>query len=1043
MLLLVVLCLSLQSVVQAQNTTAPPRNVDDIFALLDRYTDNPTSEKIRLLGIADQSPPETTEKAVLANFYRIRADAASAVGRTAQYIADLRRYMEITPERNYRYYRTRMSLANREIATGSYQRAVDTYAEMIRTTPRGNVGQRMVAYSELSAIHGMLGDWSKAQAELAKAEGAFDERKSYRNAAEFEQNRIAIIESARAAQLESEGKISQAEQLRRRALAAKEQDVSINRQRHAQGINTGTQNAVESTLEVALLALASNLRLQGKLVEAEGIARDALIKVLTRVKRRYHNRTGYAVSELAEIVIQQGRYREAERLTSAAIDILQKSAAEEQSRDLIHSRKRLGMVLVGQEHWSRAVEEFESLADDIRKDPFLSNRYPLAHIDWGLALIKSDQASKAVPMLDELAKSTSSRLGDADETAQTRGILAMALAASGDRERALDEFRKTLPVLLAYSSGDADAENGGVVRATRLRYILEAYLELLVGQPNPGIEAISESFRVADAARGSTVQRALLESAARASISDTGLAGLVREEQDVRVRLGVLTSLLGRLLSAPPEDQLPKIVVGIRTEIENLRTQRQKLKADIDKRFPGYANLVDPKPVTLQQARVALRAGETLISAYVGQDKTYIWAVPQEGSPAFATVPLGDKAIAESVAKLRRTLDVGNAAIASFPRFDTTEAHWLFNELLKPVDSGWKEASSLIIVPHRALGQLPFSVLVTASAETSAARTAPFEGYRAVPWLIRKAAVSQLPSVNALTTLRALPAVVANRNEFIGFGDPYFSKAQQAEAAREERTLLAARSANLRNLRIDTVALPTAADGGDASDGVLRNAPKVANSSTLSQLARLPETADEIRDIAGALKADVDQDVFLGVRANEKNVKSANLSNRKVIAFATHGLVPGDLNGLDQPALALTAPEVAGIDGDGLLTMEEILALKLNADWVVLSACNTGSGDGAGSEAVSGLGRAFFYAGARSLLVSNWPVETGSARLLTTDVFKRSTADPKLTRAEALRQTMLWLMDSAGQIDSSGKMEFSYAHPMFWAPFVLIGDGGQ
>lgn len=164
---------------------------------------------------------------------------------------------------------------------------------------------------------------------------------------------------------------------------------------------------------------------------------------------------------------------------------------------------------------------------------------------------------------------------------------------------------------------------------------------------------------------------------------------------------------------------------------------------------------------------------------------------------------------------------------------------------------------------------------------------------------------------------------------------------------------------------------------------------------------------------------------------------------RKVIAFATHGLMPSDLNGLDQPALALSAPDVAGGIGDGLLTMDEILALKLNADWVVLSACNTAAGEGAGSEAVSGLGRAFFYAGARALLVSNWPVETVSARLLTTDLFKRQADHPDLTRADALRQTMLALMDSAGQRDASGKLQFSYAHPMFWAPFSLVGDGGR
>ena len=208
-------------------------------------------------------------------------------------------------------------------------------------------------------------------------------------------------------------------------------------------------------------------------------------------------------------------------------------------------------------------------------------------------------------------------------------------------------------------------------------------------------------------------------------------------------------------------------------------------------------------------------------------------------------------------------------------------------------------------------------------------------------------------------------------------------------------------------------------------------------------LPRLPDTADEIRSIALAMNADLTRDVFLGARANEKVVKSIDLSGYRVLAFATHGLVPGDLDGLTQPALALSAPEVADVDGDGLLTMEEILGLRLNADWVVLSACNTASGKGAGSEAVSGLGRAFFYAGARALLVSNWPVETTSARELTTDLFRRQQANPSLSRARALQQTMTWLIDHGAFSDpKSEKVVFSYAHPIFWAPFTLIGDGG-
>ena len=221
-----------------------------------------------------------------------------------------------------------------------------------------------------------------------------------------------------------------------------------------------------------------------------------------------------------------------------------------------------------------------------------------------------------------------------------------------------------------------------------------------------------------------------------------------------------------------------------------------------------------------------------------------------------------------------------------------------------------------------------------------------------------------------------------------------------------------------------------------------RSAPATegVSSAELAQLPRLPDTADEVRGVALALRANIDTDVFTGARASEKQVKGMDLSNRRIVMFATHGLVPGDLNGLTQPALALSAPTAADSDGDGLLTMEEILGLRLNADWVVLSACNTASSDGAATEAVSGLGRAFFYAGTRALLVSNWPVETVSARLLTTDLFRRQAEDARLGRAEAVRQAMLALIDGPGYQEDA-RTVYSYAHPIFWAPFSVVGDG--
>ena len=182
------------------------------------------------------------------------------------------------------------------------------------------------------------------------------------------------------------------------------------------------------------------------------------------------------------------------------------------------------------------------------------------------------------------------------------------------------------------------------------------------------------------------------------------------------------------------------------------------------------------------------------------------------------------------------------------------------------------------------------------------------------------------------------------------------------------------------------------------------------------------------------------RDVFLGAQASKQSVKGANLATRRIVAFATHGLVPGDFPNLDQPALALSSPD--GKAETGLLTLEDILQLKLDADWVVLSACNTAAGDGAGADAISGLGRGFFYAGSRALLVTHWPVETRSARRLVTALFERYANAPDISRAQALKEAHLAVMEERAT-DSAGKPLFSYAHPLFWAPYALVGDGGR
>jgi CHAT domain-containing protein len=192
----------------------------------------------------------------------------------------------------------------------------------------------------------------------------------------------------------------------------------------------------------------------------------------------------------------------------------------------------------------------------------------------------------------------------------------------------------------------------------------------------------------------------------------------------------------------------------------------------------------------------------------------------------------------------------------------------------------------------------------------------------------------------------------------------------------------------------------------------------------------LPHTAGELRSLAKAFGAS-EADIFLRERANERLVKSLDLSRKRVIAFATHGLVAGEF-GFGEPGLVLTPPaSVSSID-DGYLSASEVARLNLRAEWIILSACNTAAGDVPGAKGLSGLARAFFAAGAKSLLVSQWPVWDDVASRLTTTTVAKFQANRPFGRAEALRQAMLDLLADTD--------EDRLAHPAAWAPFILAGE---
>jgi CHAT domain-containing protein len=199
----------------------------------------------------------------------------------------------------------------------------------------------------------------------------------------------------------------------------------------------------------------------------------------------------------------------------------------------------------------------------------------------------------------------------------------------------------------------------------------------------------------------------------------------------------------------------------------------------------------------------------------------------------------------------------------------------------------------------------------------------------------------------------------------------------------------------------------------------------------LRRLPPLPATATELRALAGALGASATADVYLRERATETQIKTLDLSKKRVVAFATHGLMAGDL-GLGEPGLAFTPPRVASNLDDGYLSASEAAALDLRAEWVILSACNTAAGDTPGAKGFSGLARAFFLAGAKSLLVSHWTVWDDVAERLTTSTVRAFQQSPAQGRAEALRQSMLAVM--------ADERAPRFAHPAAWAPFVVTGE---
>lgn len=1002
----------------APASKAPPRTVADITQILTSYQPDPKRvEELRALqAVLDSAPPQTTDRKDLARFYLKKANAAGALGALHKEKENLAKAVEFGGGDDLLIEMERLS--NAEERTGNIQQALAANQRILDLAPPGQ-GKGVNLHGQRARLLIQLGEFESARQAKARSESDYAAMRSVSWWGIWGSAYTRTHEGGSAWFYLSQRKLAESEAAIRRGIEAAIEDERNNRIRVNRNMATQPQSHVENVTDVQISLLAVILAAQGRLGEAEAAARDAFHRAASRTGGGSVQTAG-VLRGLVSVLMLQGRYSEAEQITSACLSNLERAGLPSDSLAVGSLRAALASSFAAQGRYAEAVSEYRKRHAALSAYPDLQAKLAAGDISWSLALLKTGQPEESLAMLNRLLPGSRQWLGDKHlDTMELVGVRAMALAVKGDRPAALESFRHALPVLLAAAISEGDEPSP--LRSGRLKLILEAYLGLLGdirGTPietAAGLDAAGEAFRLADALRSQTTQGAVAASALRAAANDPRIGSEIRKEQDLAQEMIALHKILRDLMNAPADQQLPKVIADMKVRIETIKAERVTLQIDIEKRFPAYANLIRPQPPSLSEARAVLRPGEALINIFATDAATYLWAFRKDGPVAFSSTRLSRDELAKRVQTLRKALDPGDVDLTTgIPDFDLDTAHRLYTDLLAPVAAGWSGATHLLVAANGALGQLPLATLPTAKVTLKRDPKLPYAQFKDVPWLIRQAAFTQLPSVNALVALRKLPAANAQRSPFIGFGDPQFTTTPIQVAS------------NTRRLRNLSVSRPSQAEVEQARPVEWMN---------YGQIPPLPDTRDEILALAQALRADPAADVFLGSNASKANVKKLDLSKRRVVAFATHGLLAGDFPGVLEPSLALANP---GGGQHGLLTLEDIMGLKLDADWVVLSACNTAGGDGQGADALSGLGRGFFYAGSRALLVTHWPVESASARLLVTGIFERQAANATLSRAEALRQSMLALMQQ-----KSKEADFAYAHPLFWAPYALVGEGGN
>ncbi|WP_419905090.1 CHAT domain-containing protein [Kiloniella sp.] len=1001
-----------------KSVETPPRGIEDLMATLASYDEEPDPQIAKHRANANKtiSPEVEADPKRLMNFLFKRMLARQNIGMGQEALDDARRALPLVrkynkstkPESDYSRGGMLTNIAWQELEFGLFSEAIEISEEALATNAPPSW-----TYSQMTRFLVWQGKLDEAEIMLSRTKKARAEKRNDHHVPRL----LAMI-------AQSKGEWAEAEAQFRKAQSALR--------------TRGGEEWAKRSMVFNARRIAKTVRKQGRLSESELILRNELNSLLKRTQTSKTETVTVLLNDLSDNFQAAGRFEDSITLAHKVQEILSEINYPQASWITAGTYRTEATGYLALRQFDKAREVFDE------QQRIYETVAPLAYEKWSkqninrlLTYVLTDPKPADLVVIEDIYTTALKRLGAKHyKTAEFAALKATYLSKTGKTAEARVLFEDAFKILNARSRRTSNGGESNVLKRLRTIFLMEAYLDLLseeiIRAEGPAKDAlIALAYKIAATARGQMVAESMSASAVRASFDNPELQELARREQDAQRQIQALYALLADATSkGTSKDEL----TPLRTSIDNLRAARAALFEQIESEFPDYASLINPKAQGPDKLSDKLTQDEAVVSFYFTGSKALVFMARKDQPTRFVEVAITKKELASYVARLRDALEPNAETLGDIPSFDMEASHALYQKLLAPLSNDLAGVKDLYVIPHSDLWQIPLGVLTTAAYELPEDKEVLFESYQNAPWLARDYAIAVLPSANVLINQRSITKPVTERLQLAAFGDPYFSPAQQSAALEGttdnlvSRGLVSSGVFQSRGLKLKRRAAPVT---------------RASSSASLADLPRLPDTLQEVESIALALKADISRDLFTGINATEANAKTQDLSNRRFLVFATHGLVPGDLDGLNQPALALTSPAITGTGEDGLLTTSEILGLRLNADLVVLSACNTASADGAGSEAVSGLGAAFFYAGAKTMLVSGWPVETTSARQLTTTLFENFDKVKDASPMSALQQSNLNLIKNGGYRDENGDMLFSYSHPIFWAPFMVIGDSGK